>query len=59
MVNFDLMNMIKLDFSPNLLQFVSPKNSFQPLLAVSESKSAAIRIIKTEQNLIEKKSESI
>ena len=52
------MNMIKLSFSPRLIEFVSVKSSFQPLLAVTELDSATLRIVKTEQPLIEKKSES-
>ena len=50
--------MIKLSFSPRLIEFVSVKSSFQPLLAVTELDSATLRIVKTEQPLIEKKSES-
>ena len=47
-VNFDLMNMIKLNFSPSLIEFVNVKTSFQPLLAVAELDSATVRIVKTE-----------
>ena len=56
-VNFDLMNMIKLNFIPNQIQFVNVKSSFQPLLAVSEKESPNLRLIKTEQPLVDKKSE--
>jgi len=40
------------------VEFVSVKTSFQPLLVVSEIESATLRIVKTEQPLIEKKAES-
>ena len=56
-VNFDLMNMIKVNFTPNLMQFVSKQNMFAPILAVTESESPSIRLIRAEQQLQEKKSE--
>ena len=55
-VNFDLMNMIKVNFTPNLMQFVSKHNMFAPVLAVSEMGSASMRLIRAEQELQEKKS---
>lgn len=51
------MNMIKLNFTPSQIQFVIVKSSFQPLLAVSEYNSPHFRLIKTEQPLVDKKSE--
>ena len=34
-VNFDLMNMIKLSFTPNIIMFVHKPNSFAPFIAVA------------------------
>lgn len=50
--------MIKLNFTPLHLAFVNKLSmSFAPLLAVTDKESPAIKIIKAEQNLIDKKSE--
>lgn len=55
-LNFDLINMIKVNFTPQLIQFVS-KVSFSPILAATELDSNLIRLLRTELPLQDKKAE--
>ena len=49
--NFDLMNMIKVNFVPTLISFVNKQSTFAPILAVCEQNSPTIRLIRAEQQL--------
>ena len=54
-VNFDLINMLKLAFSPELITFTYRQGEFQPLLAVASGPS--IKIVRTEHALADKRNE--
>ena len=55
--NFDLINMIKVNFVPTHLAFVSKATTFAPLLAVAEQDATTLRLLYAEQQLKEKKNE--
>lgn len=56
-VNFDLINMVKLDFTPLRIQFVNKATNFSSLLAVSDQDSPAIKLVKAEMSLVERRAE--
>lgn len=56
-LNFDLMNMIKLNFTPMHICFVHKASSFAAILAVSDKETPALRLVRAEQSLVERKSE--
>ncbi len=51
------MNMIKLNFTPSLICFVSKLTSFSAILAVTDQNAPTLRLIRAEQSLVERKNE--
>lgn len=48
--------MIKVNFTPSIIQFVS--SQFTSILAVADSDKPLLRLIKAESSLVEKKNEA-
>ena len=56
-VNFDLMNMIRLDFTPVHIEFVNKLTNFSSILAVSDRDTSSLRLVKAEMSLVERRAE--
>lgn len=56
-VNFDLMNMIRLDFTPMQIEFVNKLTNFSSILAVSDRDTSFLRLVKAEMSLVERRAE--
>jgi peptidylprolyl isomerase domain and WD repeat-containing protein 1 len=54
--SFDVIHMVKLDFTPSACEFVHKKTAFSPLLAIADTLSPKIKLLKAEQSQSEKKS---
>ena len=56
-VNFDLMNMIRLEFTPVAIEFVNKLTNFSAILAVSDRDAPTLRLVKAEMSLVERRAE--
>jgi peptidylprolyl isomerase domain and WD repeat-containing protein 1 len=54
--NFDVIHIIKLDFTPSVCEFINKTTSLSPLLAIADAALPKIWIVNSEQSQNEKKS---